>query len=76
MTNLYNNYGMVEIVQSQGLSDRFFKVRFMDLHLGYLHRFEEGYLVFADSMRYRMDGAPHPLDVSEENEIGEQNHET
>ncbi|KQZ50339.1 hypothetical protein ASD54_08775 [Rhizobium sp. Root149] len=49
-----NDYGDVELVGPGPLSDRFREIR------------QEGrapYLVFADTMRYRMDGERHPLDV-------------
>lgn len=50
-----NEYGTVEVIGSGPLSDRFRLIE------------QEGrasYLVFADTMKYRMDGQAHPLDVS------------
>lgn len=50
-----NDYGDVEVVGPGTLSDRF-----REIH-------QDGrapYLVFADTMRYRMDGERHPLDVT------------
>ncbi|TAY50946.1 hypothetical protein [Rhizobium leguminosarum] len=75
MSELYNDYGMVEIVGIGDLTERFVRVRFMDTHVEYLNQLEEGYLLFADTMRYRMDGEPHPLDVSADNETGRRAHE-
>ncbi|MBA9034340.1 hypothetical protein [Rhizobium leguminosarum] len=75
MSELYNEFGIVEIVGKGDLSDRFLRVRFLDAHLNYLHRNENGYLVFADTLRFRADGKPHPLDVSATNEIGRRAHE-
>ncbi|CAN7261245.1 hypothetical protein LJR098_001088 [Rhizobium sp. LjRoot98] len=75
MTELYNDYGMVEIVGKGDLSDRFVKVRFLDIHLAYTNGVKDGYLVFADTMRYRMDGEPDSFDVSADNELGKQAHE-
>lgn len=75
MSELYNDYGIVEIVDKGDLTDRFVRVRFMDTHVAYLNRLEEGYLLFADTMRYRRDGESNPLDVSAGNEPGRQAHE-
>ncbi|TBD81031.1 hypothetical protein [Rhizobium ruizarguesonis] len=78
MTQLYNDFGMVEVVHDGDLSDRFIRVRFMDAHLAYLNKKDKtdyGYLVFADTMQYRRDGEHHALDVSENNERGRQAHE-
>ncbi|MDE3775433.1 hypothetical protein I7F96_32235 [Sinorhizobium meliloti] len=75
MTEPFNDYGMVEILDKRDVSDRFKRVRFMDFHLAQLNGFEDGYLVFADTMRYRMDSEPHPLDVSDDNARGRQAHE-
>ncbi|MGO7115587.1 hypothetical protein ACCS79_03645 [Rhizobium johnstonii] len=50
-----NEYGTVEVIGPGPLSDRFRLIQ------------QEGrasYLVFADTMKYRMDDQPHPLDVN------------
>ncbi|UFW65792.1 hypothetical protein RlegWSM1455_07155 [Rhizobium laguerreae] len=74
MTELFNDYGMVEIVDDDSLTDGFKRVRFLDSQLAYIECRDGGYLVFSDTMRYRMDDEPHPLDVKASNEKGQQAH--
>lgn len=75
MTELFNDSGIVEIIGKGALTDRFVRVRMLDTLSAYLNGVPDGYLVFADTMRYRMDDQPHPLDVSEDNASGRQCHE-
>lgn len=64
MTEYTNDYGPVDILGPGPLSERFTRVRMDDVP-AYLTNQPAEYLVFADTLRYRMDGQPHPLDVRE-----------
>jgi hypothetical protein len=64
MTEYTNNHGPVEILGPGPLSERFLRVRMDDVP-AYLTDQPAEYLVFADTLRYRMDGQPHDLDVRE-----------
>ncbi|TAV04547.1 hypothetical protein [Rhizobium ruizarguesonis] len=75
MTELFNEYGMVEIVDDDSLTDGFKRVRFLDSQLAGINCPDGGYLVFADTMRYRMDNESHPLDVNANDEKGQQAHQ-
>ncbi|MBO9170889.1 hypothetical protein [Rhizobium sp. L245/93] len=75
MTELFNSCGIVEIIGKGALSDRFVRVRMLDTLAAYLCGVPDGYLVFADTMRYRMDDQPDALDVSEDNASGRACHE-
>lgn len=62
MKTYRNDYEPVELLGKGSLSDRFIRVR------GGVwtatHHAQE-YLVFADTLRFRQDDQPHPLDVRE-----------
>ncbi|MEY9198437.1 hypothetical protein ABIA16_003553 [Sinorhizobium fredii] len=63
-TNHMNAYTYVELLGPGPLSERYTRVR-MDGVIAYCLNMPTDYLVFADTLRYRMDGQPHPLDVRE-----------
>ncbi|MBA9034339.1 hypothetical protein [Rhizobium leguminosarum] len=64
MTTYANGYDTVEILEHNE-TDYFLRVR-MPVHVAYLHNIERNpYWVLADTLRYRMDDQPHPLDVRE-----------
>ncbi|NTI03163.1 hypothetical protein G6K88_14155 [Agrobacterium rhizogenes] len=63
MTEYTNDYDRVINLGPSPLSDRFTRVRggvWTKLGLDI-----QDYVVFTDTMRYRMDDQPHPLDVRE-----------
>ncbi|TAY50947.1 hypothetical protein [Rhizobium leguminosarum] len=64
MTEYTNDHSPVEIIGPGELSERFLRVRMDDVP-AYLTNQPAEYLVFGDTLRYRMDGQPHPLDVRE-----------
>jgi hypothetical protein len=39
------------------LTDQFTRVRMMEAHVAHLNGLDDGYLVWTEIMRYRMDGA-------------------
>lgn len=65
MTEYTNEFCPVEILGPTS-SSRFLRVRMFDL-AAYCLDLPQDYLVFADTLRYRMDGQPHDLDVREVN---------
>ncbi|KQQ61134.1 hypothetical protein ASF69_01545 [Rhizobium sp. Leaf311] len=64
MTTYRNEHGPVEILGPGPLTDTYLRVR-MDDVLAYLISLQPEYLVWADTLRFRRDDQPHPLDVRE-----------
>lgn len=64
MTDYRNEHGLVELLGPGPLTDRFLRVRMDDVP-AYLNSLPPEYLVWADTLRYRRDDQPHPLDVRE-----------
>lgn len=62
MTTYRNDYEPVELLGRGSLTDRFVLVR-GSVWTATHHKQE--YLVFADTLQFRQDGQPHPLDVRE-----------
>ncbi|CAN7261109.1 hypothetical protein LJR098_001085 [Rhizobium sp. LjRoot98] len=62
MTDYRNNYEPVVLLGKGSLTDRFVRVR-GGVWTATHHKQE--YLVFADTLRFRQDDQPHPLDVRE-----------
>ncbi|MBX5160416.1 hypothetical protein HJB89_25360 [Rhizobium sp. NZLR8] len=64
MTEYTNDLGPVEILGLSPASNRHTLVR-MEVHAAYLEDIPQEYVVYTATMRWRMDGQPHPLDVRE-----------
>ncbi|MGX9991596.1 hypothetical protein ACS4RR_020935 [Rhizobium sp. Z1P35] len=64
MTEYTNEYGPVEILSPSPASNRHLLVR-MKIHTAYLEDIPQEYVVYSTTMKWRMDGLPHPLDVRE-----------
>ncbi|MGO7353869.1 hypothetical protein ACCS66_03935 [Rhizobium ruizarguesonis] len=62
MTEYTNDYEPVELLGLSLTSTRFMRLR-GGAWTAIQHKKE--YLVFADTLKFRMDGQPHPLDVRE-----------
>lgn len=61
MTDYVNSYGPVEIIGTGSLTERFIKVR-GGAWTAVAHGSPD-YVVFADTLKFRMDGQSDPLDV-------------
>ncbi|MGO4566077.1 hypothetical protein AB4Z52_13600 [Rhizobium sp. 2YAF20] len=64
MTEYRNDFGPVEIICQNPISDRFLLVR-MDDVAAYLTGLPQVYVVFADTLRRGGDDQPHRIDVRE-----------